>query len=134
MGKMFDIHIEVGDVQTGVFYAKSIIGNNAMKIEHHGPNPTSAIMLAIADMEAIGLWQILYSDPSAAPYPFPGNTPPVNSHPGGTNGGTQPKKKDPVRVLPSELAGTPKGKCEPQCTSYDHFGVSKCATMCKGKK
>lgn len=135
MGKMFDIHIEVGDVQTGVFYAKTILANGQAVIEKHGPNPSSPIMQVVAEMEQIGLWQILYNDPSISSYPFntggvPGST--SNSSPNVVVNNR--KKKDPPKQLPSTLTGVDKPACQTLCTSFDHFGDSKCRSICASKK
>jgi hypothetical protein len=136
MTKFFDLHFEVGDVSAGIFYAKTILGNNAVKFEHQGPTPGAAIMACIADMEGAGMWGIIASNPAMTPYPFPG--------PGQRNSGvttttaatTVPAKKqaDPVRVRSFELGTTPKGQCESLCITHDNFGSVKCGSFCPGKQ
>jgi len=137
MSKFFDIHIEVGDVQTPIgnaFYARTILGNNAVKFEHQGDSPAEAINRLAVDMENTGMWGLIMQNPAGfAPYPFmSGQTAQTTSTP---TTSTPPKKDaEPIRKRPVDLLSTPKGECEAICISYDNFGVSKCATMCRGKK
>jgi hypothetical protein len=136
--KLFDLHIEMGEVQPGVFYAKTILGNNGIMFEHQGPTPAIAAQAVLMDMETSGMWPLMAQNPigmSQYPFPVPGQR---NSGvaPTTTTTTTPPAKKDadPVRIRAVELGSTPKGACEALCISYDNFGAAKCASICKGKK
>jgi len=132
--KYFDLHIEIGDVQPGIYYAKTILGNNGIKFEHQGPTPAQAMFKIISDMENAGIWPLIANNPGMTPYPFLNGT--SNAGPTTTAATTTPTKKgaDPVRERPADLGSTPKGQCEAICISFDNFGVTKCNNICKGKK
>ena len=134
--KLFDVHFEIGirPLSIGGFYACIVLGNGGVKFEGTGPTPGQALTKASLDMDNAQIWATMLQHPGVNQYPFTGavNGGAINNT---TVNNTTPKKKgqDPPKKLPSNLAGVPVGQCEPICTSYEHFGAGKCASMCAGK-
>jgi len=127
-GKVFDLHIEIGINSPPVsdFYAKIVLGQNAVIFEQDGSTPASAISKLVMDLESSGMWPAIAKGagnyrPAGAPT-TKSATPPV------------PKAKvDPKisRKKPMELTQVSHPDCTSLCTSFEFFGKKKCAGMCQ---
>jgi hypothetical protein len=125
-GKLFDVHFEIGSNPIGNYYARTVLGVNGLMFEQSGPTPKMAIERLAADMENNSFWALIIANPAMSSYPFSTTTPPS------VRPGPPAKKPDPnvVRELPSELTQVAHPDCQPLCTSFDHFGKTKCKSMC----
>ena len=123
-GKLFDLHCEIGLNTGGDFYAKTVLGVNGLLMEHSGPTPATALDRLAKDLENNNFWALIVANPSMSSYPF-GTAPSVNTQ-------AAAKKPDPniVRKKPMELTQVSHPDCQLLCTSFDHFGKTKCKSMC----
>ncbi len=123
--KLFDLHMEIGSVLGGKYYAKIILGKNQVLFYREGPSPAVAIAELASDMENTNMWQAIFNNPSISVYPFQtaSGKPPVPA---------LKTKIDPnaPKQLPGRLTAVVHPDCQPQCTSFDLFGASKCKSMC----
>lgn len=120
--KYFDLHIECGATDAGDFYAKTILGVRG-GIVYHKESKVSlahAMVDLINDFQVSGMWSTLAQNPQTCVYPFPGTQTPlaVSIDP------KAPKKRS------SDLSQVTHPNCQMQCISFDHFGDSKCKSMC----
>ena len=124
-GKLFDIHLEIGIANPGPgFYAKTILGHNGIIFEAVHPNSVAAAVAKVAiDLEGAGMWTLIHNTPAIASYPF-GSAPSAVTQPTSTYDPKAPKKR------PSDLHGTTHPDCQMMCQSFDHFGTSKCKSIC----
>ena len=123
-GKLFDLHFEIGLNPGGDFYAKTVLGANGLLLEQSGPTPAMALAKLAQDMENNSFWALIVANPSMASYPF-GTAPSINTQ-------SPAKKPDPniARKKPMELTQVAHPDCQMLCTSFDHFGKTKCKSMC----
>lgn len=123
-GKLFDLHFEIGISPGGGFYAKTVLGANALILESTGASPAAALDKIAKDMENNNFWPLIVANPSMASYPF-GSAHSVKSQ-------VATRKPDPnvVRKKPMELTQVAHPDCQVLCTSFDHFGKTKCKSMC----
>ena len=119
--KYFDLHFEVGQTDTGNFYAKTVLGiKGSLAFQEEGPTPAVAINKLAVALESGNLWSTIANNPSMCQYPFAGPQIPLAV----TIDPNAPKKR------PSDLSGVAYPTCQTQCTSYEHFGAGKCRSMC----
>jgi len=120
--KFFDLHFEIGQTDTGKYYAKTVLGvQSGIVYQEEGPTPAVAISSLGARLENAAIWSTIAQNPAICQYPFSGPQIPlaVNIDP------NAPKKR------PSDLSSVAYPACQIQCTSYDHFGAGKCKNMCR---
>jgi hypothetical protein len=126
-GKVFDLHFEIGTngPPSGNFYARTIIGTAGLIIEADGPTPAVALGKLAIDMENNNLWAVLAANPHYSSYPLGSNSTSAKPQ-------VVTKKPDPniVRKKPMELTQVTHPDCQMLCTSFDHFGKTKCKSMC----
>ncbi len=67
--KLYDIHFEIGAEQS-LYYARNVLGNNAIEFKQFASNIANAMTLCIGDMNANGAFQSLGRDPSISKYPM----------------------------------------------------------------
>lgn len=148
--KLFDLHIEVGVDNNGGHYAKTILGNNAILIEKFSGTLCSAVINLIYEMDQISTFDMLKQSPTLSRFPLgagaalPVKYPPTGT---GTHPTTKPSTKPPaavpvpdppdpniVRQRPADLGKIDSPACNTICISFDHFGTSKCKSICASKK
>lgn len=117
--KYFDLHIEVGMAQQGLFYAKTVLGQ-AIEYREEGPTPAVAVGKLAVSLETQSLWSNMAQNPQMCSYPFPGPQTPLAA----TIDPKAPKKR------PADLSQVSHPACQMQCTSFDHFSTTKCKSMC----
>lgn len=153
--KYFDLHFEIGVLDTGKFYAETILGNNAIIYHGLGATPADAIYNLSTQLGSAGIYQLLTNAPQLARWPMGITQPTKKKKPPAAVPTTKPatkpkssgrpyskpfghlgksKKKDPVLHRPVDLGSILHPDCQPICKSYDFFGASKCKNMCKTKK
>ena len=76
--KLFYLHIEVGDEQ-GTYYAKCVLGNNALEFKQFSGDVCDALTMLFVDMATNGVYTSLARDPSFSLYPLSGH---VHTFPG----------------------------------------------------
>jgi len=137
-GKVFDLHFEIGTngPPNGDFYAKTILGGNAVIMEKSGPTPAIAMEKLTIDMEQNNIWAILAKNPNYSVYPFGGNANPVpravpRAVPLPDKTGVDP---DAPKQMPGNLSQIPHPACTSLCTSFEHFGKVKCKSMCAQRR
>lgn len=127
-GKVFDLHIEIGvnSPPTSDFYARIVLGQNAVIFEQDGSSPAAAVSKLVIDLESSGMWAVIAQNPS---YSHPAGSPaPKSTTPPG------PKKKIDANIprkKPMDLTQVPHPDCTGMCTSFEFFGKNKCAGMCQ---
>jgi len=120
-GKVFDLQFEIGTngPPKGNFYAKVVIGNGVL-FESDSSSPAAAIAKVAIDMETAGMWTIMVANSALSASGSVGKPSPKRSKPDPK----APKKK------PMELTQVTHPDCQLLCTSFDHFGKTKCKSMC----
>ena len=138
---LFDIHIKISKENSGVYCAKTVIGNNTMVLERFNTYLTNSICDLVVDMDTAGLWAQLALTPSLSRWPFGASSKVVpagvpTSKPGTKPTTTTTKKKQVPTTLqrPVDLTSVPSPTCKPICQAYDLFGGSKCKALCQSKK
>jgi hypothetical protein len=128
--KFFDLHFEIGGnpPPLGGFYALTILGANGVKFEEMGSTPAEAVARVVAQMEASGMWTILAKDPGVSVYPF--QSPQASGR--NTAVSTSNNAYDPnaPKERPADLSTVPHPDCQSRCQAFDHFGTSRCKSIC----
>jgi hypothetical protein len=143
---IFTLHFEYGDAKSTIQHywktvLKPLIPNSGHRYYERRDGKTYINILLcelIKDIETSGIISELLSNPSASIYPFPPHTP-TPSMGGGSTSSTPVAKavlvdeldKEIVRKLPSHIIDISHPHCQMHCTSWEHFGKSKCKNMCK---
>lgn len=128
--KLFDLHFEIGinPPPLGGFYALTILGSNGIKFEEMGASPADCLARISAAMEVSGMWQSIANDPRISAYPF-GNTATGKS----ANISNQSQNAyDPSapKQRPADLTRVSHPDCQNMCQSFEHFGNSRCKSIC----
>ena len=128
-GRVFDLHIEIGvnSPPTSDFYARIVLGQNAVIFEQDGSSPAAAISKLVIDLESSGMWPVIAQNPA------------ISNGPATTKSATPPtpkKKVDPnaPKRKPMDLTQVPHPDCTGMCTSFEFFGKNKCAGMCQQRR
>ena len=121
--KFFDLHIECGLDDTGLAYAKTILGSNHVVFQEDGLTIAEAIQKLSVNLEANNVFSVLMDSPHMSTYPL-GTDPVV------------PNAIDPKapKKMPSELGAVVHPDCKIQCSSFEHFGENKCKSMCRQRR
>ena len=131
--KLFDLHIEVGKMNTGEYYAKTILGNNGVQYTKIAQHMVDAICEMACEMDASAALQLLEANPALSLYPIGGS----QTTAAGTSKHVPAPLGGKISTLPrvnwSDLTRVPKGQCEARCKVHDLFGGTKCASFCKHK-
>jgi hypothetical protein len=137
---LFDLHIEMGDA---VGLSRKISGaNKYSRIALRNPfveyikNASSRIFSAqylLVEILNNGVYKQLMAQPDRSIYPLPLGLPssPSSSVATTSSGVAQ---KDIKRKLPSACIDVNHPACQEVCTSWDHFGKSKCQNICSWRK
>ena len=130
--KVFDLHFEVGvnPPPLNGFYALTILGANGVKFEEMGSSPADCIAKVTAQMEASGIWAVVAKDPGVSMYPF--NTGRASGKNTAVQTSTTNNAYDPniPKERPADLGQVPHPDCQARCQSFDHFGTSRCKSIC----
>lgn len=137
--KLFDLHIEVGEMPNGEIYAITRLNNNNTMFMEISQFYADAICEMVCSMDAAGMFQRMKQYPAISQFPFGGQNSTTSAGP------SSPKPKYPTgpnnatnngspRKSWSDLISVPKGQCEDQCIVYDNFAGKKCGSFCSHKK
>ena len=117
---LFTLHFEVGTDPRGGFYATTTIGGpRGVRFHTVAGTPAEALSKIALDMESSSMWGHVARNPSIATYPFnvsPPRTMVVDPK--------APKKR------PSDIQSVPHPDCTAICQAFDHFGKSRCKSIC----
>lgn len=140
MNKMFDLHIEVGQADSGDYYALiklkktgtlPIILNPGTgpikKFRAEGPYLDDTVCDLISGLSHNSALLMVEKGLLVSITDENEKLPPVLA-------AMQKKTQAIARELPSQLAGVNPPDCYAKCTAHEHFSTKKCASYCPNKK